>query len=275
MEVISNQLYCMDCMELFPQLPDGCVSLILTDPPYGIRYQNNFTKCQHPPIDGDSGIDYERFARESYRILQDNAHAYFFTRFDCYPYHYDCLMQAGFSIKNCLVVEKGTIGGIGDLQGSYANNAEWIVFCQKGRRIFNHTTLLQNKKKEGTRFNAGRELSKKYKTRFNSCWFGKEYPKATYNSVWQKKHQIYHPTIKNAEFLSWLIQISSQPGELIFDGFMGTGSTAVATIMCNRNYFGAEINRGYFEIARRRIDAATHRKGGNAYESEKPPAPIY
>lgn len=112
MEVISNQLYCMDCMELFPQLPDGCVSLILTDPPYGIRYQNNFTKCQHPPIDGDSGIDYERFARESYRILQDNAHAYFFTRFDCYPYHYDCLMQAGFSIKNCLVVEKGTIGGI-------------------------------------------------------------------------------------------------------------------------------------------------------------------
>ena len=275
MEVISNQLYCMDCMELFPQLPDGCVSLILTDPPYGIRYQNNFTKCQHPPIDGDSGIDYERFARESYRILQDNAHAYFFTRFDCYPYHYDCLMQAGFSIKNCLVVEKGTIGGIGDLQGSYANNAEWIVFCQKGRRIFNHTTLLQNKKKEGTRFNAGRELSKKYKTRFNSCWFGEEYPKATYNSVWQKKHQIYHPTIKNAEFLSWLIQISSQPGELIFDGFMGTGSTAVAAIMCNRNYFGAEINRGYFEIARRRIDAATHRKGGNAYESEKPPAPIY
>ena len=98
MEVISNQLYCMDCMELFPQLPDGCVSLILTDPPLN-------------------------------RVL------YF---------------------------------------------------------------LLSSR-----------------------CWFGKEYPKATYNSVWQKKHQIYHPTIKNAEFLSWLIQISSQPGELIFDGFRG------------------------------------------------------
>lgn len=275
METLTNQLFRMDCMELFPKIPDHCVSMILTDPPYGIRYQNNYTKCQHPPIDGDSGIDYERFARESYRILQDNAHAYFFTRFDCYPYHYECLTQAGFSIKNCLVVEKGTIGGIGDLQGSYANNAEWIVFCQKGRRTFNHTMLLQNKKKEGTRFNAGRELSKKYKTRFNACWFGTEYPKATYNSVWQKKHQIYHPTIKNAEFLSWLIQISSQPGELIFDGFMGTGSTAVAAIMCNRSYFGAEINRGYFEIAQKRIDAATHMKGGNAYESEKSPAPIH
>lgn len=43
-------------------------------------------------------------------------------------------------------------------------------------------------------YHAGRERSKKYKTRFNACWFGEEYPKATYNSVWQKQHQIYHPT---------------------------------------------------------------------------------
>lgn len=256
MDGLSNQLYCMDCMELFPQLPDSCVSMILTDPPYGIRYQNNFTQCQHPYIAGDDGIDYERFARESYRILQENAHAYFFTRFDCYPYHYNCLKQAGFSVKNCLVVEKGTVGGIGDLQGSYANNAEWILFCQKGRRVFNHTTLLQNRKKEGMRFHAGRELSKKYKTRFPACWFGEEYPKATYNSVWQKQHQIYHPTIKNAEFLSWLIQISSQPGELVFDGFMGTGSTAVAAIACDRSYLGAEISHEYYEMAQRRIAEA-------------------
>ncbi|MCI9077287.1 MAG: site-specific DNA-methyltransferase, partial [Dorea sp.] len=59
--------------------------------------------------------------------------------------------------------------------------------------------------------------------------------------------------IKNVEFLSWLIQISSQPGELIFDGFMGTGSTALAAISTNRRYLGAEINQGYYEIAVRRI----------------------
>ena len=253
MEMFSNKLYCMDCMDLFAQLPDGCVSMILTDPPYGIQYQNNFAQHPHPLIAGDDGIDYERFARESYRILQDDAHAYFFTRFDCYPHHYDCLHRAGFSIKNCMVVEKGTVGGIGDLQGSYANNAEWVIFCQKGRRLFNHTTLMQNRKKEGMKFHAGRELSKKYKTRFNACWFGAEYPKATYNSVWQKQNGIYHPTIKNVEFLSWLIQISSQPQELVFDGFMGTGSTALAAILTKRRYLGAEINQGYYETAVRRI----------------------
>ncbi len=250
---LSDRIYCMDCMDLFSQIPDGYVSMILSDPPYGISYQNNFTNAKHQVLDGDGGIDYELFAHESYRILKADAHAYFFTRFDCYPYHYECLKQAGFTIKNCMVVEKGTVGGIGDLQGSYANNAEWVIFCQKGRRLFNHTTLMQNRKKEGMKFHAGRELSKKYKTRFNACWFGVEYPKATYNSVWQKQNGIYHPTIKNVEFLSWLIQISSQPQELVFDGFMGTGSTALAAILTKRRYLGAEINQGYYETAVRRI----------------------
>ena len=255
-EVLSNKLYCMDCMELFSQLPNGCVSLILTDPPYGIQYQNNFAHHPHPFITGDGGIDYERFARESYRILQNDAHAYFFTRFDCYPYHYQCLQTAGFTIKNCLVIEKGTIGGIGDLSGSFANNAEWLIFCQKGRRTFNHTTLLENRKKEGSVFQAGRKPSQKYKTRFNACWFGDEYPKATYNSAWQQKHRIFHPTIKNVEFLSWLIQISSRPGELLFDGFMGSGSTGVAAIATGRCYLGTEINQEYFDMAQKRISQA-------------------
>lgn len=249
-----NRLFCMDCFAVMEQMPDRSVSLILTDPPYGIGYQNQFTQIRHPPIAGDGGIDYERFANESYRILAENSHAYFFTRFDCYPYHYLCLQRAGFTVKNCLIVEKGNIGGIGDLRGSYANNAEWIIFCQKGRRPFNHTALLENRKKEGTRFHPGSNPSKRYKTRFNSCWFGDEYPKATHNAVWQKKHQIFHPTVKNEEFLSWLIQISSQPGELVFDGFMGSGSTAVAAISSGRDYIGAEINRDYYETAKLRIE---------------------
>lgn len=243
----------MDCMALFPLLPDGCVSMILTDPPYGISYQNHFAKQHHPVLMGDCGIDYICFAEESYRILKENAHAYFFTRFDCYPYHIQCLQQAGFLIKNCLIVEKGTVGGIGDLRGSYANNTEWIIFCQKGRREFNHTTLMGNKK-SGEVVHPGSDPVPKYKTRFNSCWFGEKYPKATYNSSWQKKHKIYHPTIKNVEFLSWLIQLSSQPGEIIFDGFMGTGSTALAAIKNNRHYLGTEICPTYYEIAKKRIE---------------------
>ena len=124
------------------------------------------------------------------------------------------------------------------------------------RQIFNRTALVLNKH-QGISY-AGRKPTDKYKTRHNACWFGVEYPKATYNSTWQKKHQIYHPTVKNVEFLSWLIQISSLPEELIFDGFMGTGSTALAALMNGRDYLGAEINREYFETAQKRIMEVTN-----------------
>ena len=250
-----NRIFQGDCLHLMGELPDGAVSLILTDPPYGIRYQNQFAASPHPVLEGDAGIDYERFARESYRILAPDSHAYFFTRFDCYPYHYQCLKAAGFAVKNCLVIEKGTLGGIGDLRGSFANNSEWVIFCQKGRKVFRHTTLLQNRKKEGTQFHKGRNPSARYKTRFPACWFGPEYPKATYNSMWQKQHQIFHPTIKNVECLAWLIEISSNPGDLVFDGFMGTGSTALAALETNRTFLGAEIFPAYWQVAQQRLTA--------------------
>ena len=262
-----NRIIQGDFLHLMGELPDGAVSLILTDPPYGIRYQNQFAVKPHPMLEGDTGIDYERFARESYRILAPNSHAYFFTRFDCYPYHYQCLKDAGFVIKNCLVIEKGTLGGIGDLRGSFANNCDWVIFCQKGRRAFNHTTLLRNRKEEGKHYHRGKTLSARYKSRFPACWFEPEYPKATYNSTWQKQHGIFHPTIKNVACLAWLIQISSDPGALVFDGFMGTGSTALAALETGRSFLGAEISPAYWQIAQQRL--AAWREGHTTIDTQK------
>ena len=71
--------------------------------------------------------------------------------------------------------------------------------------------------------------------------------------MWQKQNGIYHPTIKNVECLSWLIQISSLPGELVFDGYMGTGSTALAARENGRNYLGAEIDPGHFNTIQKRL----------------------
>ena len=43
---------------------------------------------------------------------------------------------------------------------------------------------------------------------------------------------------------------------MIFDGFMGSGTTAVACINTNRNYIGFELDKGYYDIAVRRIEEA-------------------
>ena len=88
---------------------------------------------------------------------------------------------------------------------------------------------------------------------------GAEYPKATHHSMWQKKNGIFHPTVKNEVCLQWLIQISSNPGDLVFDGFMGTGSTALAAIQSGRKFTGTEISEEYWKIAQERI--RENRKG--------------
>lgn len=63
-----------------------------------------------------------------------------------------------------------------------------------------------------------------------------------------------HPTIKPLEIIQNLIINSSTEGDIVLDPFLGSGTTAVASKMLNRQYIGFEINKDYFEIAQKRID---------------------
>lgn len=252
-DTLENTVLNVDCMDGFKLLENESIDLIVSDPPYGVKYQNNYTLEKHKQIKNDDVDNYKWFIDECYRVLKPNTHIYLFTRFDKYPQHYKDLIEAGFNIKNVLVVEKGQIGGVGDLKGSYANNSEWVIFAQKGRREFEHTKLMKNTKPLGKKCAREGNPIQEYKTRFNSCWFGEEFPKSTYNSSWQKKNNIKHPTIKNVEFLEWLIRISSKENEIVLDMFMGVGSTAKACINTNRKYIGFEVDENYYKQSQERL----------------------
>ena len=51
---------------------------------------------------------------------------------------------------------------------------------------------------------------------------------------------------------------SSDEGSVVFDGFMGSGSTGVACVNTNRNFIGIELDEGYFNIAKKRIEEAVN-----------------
>jgi len=70
------------------------------------------------------------------------------------------------------------------------------------------------------------------------------------------KQGFQHPTMKNAECLEWLIQISSNPGDIVFDPFMGSGSTAIAAINTGRAYLGSEIDASHYQLAQNRMSGA-------------------
>ncbi len=72
-----------------------------------------------------------------------------------------------------------------------------------------------------------------------------------------------HPTIKPLELIQYLILICSQPNDLVFDGFSGSGTTAISCIKTNRRFIGCELDKEYFNLACNRIDAEL--KQGNLF----------
>lgn len=71
-----------------------------------------------------------------------------------------------------------------------------------------------------------------------------------------KDSDSYHPTQKPVSLLEYLIRTYTNEGETVLDNTMGSGSTGVAAVNTGRSFIGMELDPGYFETARRRIEEA-------------------
>jgi DNA modification methylase len=65
-----------------------------------------------------------------------------------------------------------------------------------------------------------------------------------------------HPVTKPLVWMRWIINLATRPGDVVFDPFMGSGSTGVAAIQLGRSFIGCEISEEYFKIAQKRIAQA-------------------
>ena len=96
-------------------------------------------------------------------------------------------------------------------------------------------------------------MNEKYTTTFN-LWQG---GKSKSNVLeYKKDNDGYHPTQKPVALLEDLIQTYSNEGNTVLDFTMGSGSTGVACVNTNRNFIGIELDEGYFNIAKKRIEEA-------------------
>ena len=214
------ELWRGDCLELMKAIPDGSVHLVLTDPPYGIDFQSNFRKNKFNKIENDSAVNAE-FLDECKRVLKDTGAFYCFTRWDVYPSWIEQISKR-FKVKNCIVWFKRG-GGLGDLKKGYIYNHEFIIYCAE-----------KNHRLNGKRRNDVFE-------------FAKDAP-STY----------VHPTQKPISLLKEIIERSSNEGGVVLDCFMGSGSTGVACVNTNRRFIGIELDEGYFNIAKKRIEDAVN-----------------
>lgn len=84
-----------------------------------------------------------------------------------------------------------------------------------------------------------------------------------------------HPTTKPLSLMRELIQLFTNPGDVIFDPFMGSGTTGVAALECGRRFIGAELDEGYFDTAVKRMEAANMVPSLVRNDGLAKPAPLF
>ena len=218
-----NKIHNVDCLEFMKTLPDKCIDLILTDPPYGMSYQSSrriaTKKFDKIALDDDISW-FPDFIKQCYRVLKDDSHIYIFCNDFAISEFRNLAKEAGFIPKRALVWIKNNHTS-GDLEGDYANKTEFVVYAQKGRK----------------KLNGGRDT--------NFLFF-------------DRVANLEHPTEKPVDLCAYLVGKSSNENDIVFDPFCGGGSTLIASKKLDRNFIGCEISPEYCKIAQERIDAISN-----------------
>lgn len=215
-----NEVLQGDCLELMRDIPDGSVSLVLTDPPYGIDYQSSrrTDKEKRKPKIANDKEPFLAWLPEAFRVLKEGGALACFTRYDVEGAFRASMRQVGFNDKAQVIWDK-VIHGMGDLRGDFAPCHENVIFAVKGRFTF-----------PGKR------------------------PKSVLRFQRVTAEKLLHPNEKPVELMSYLIQHLSSEGDTVLDCFAGVAPTLVAARSIGRNFIGMELSEEYCAIARKRLE---------------------
>ena len=223
MEQYINKIINDDCLNVLKQLPDKCIDLVLTDPPYGIKMAKNTNICTKLDI---YGKDKKGFYKRELHKQKD----------------WDNQRPSEEVFNEIMRVSKNQIifGGnyFADL---LPPTRGWIVWDKK------------ETENQGSNF-ADCELAytsfdrniKKYKF----GWVGIDY-------INNRKDEIkIHPTQKPSELFKMILQDYSKEGDLIADFFSGSGTTAIACYNLKRKFICVEKDFDYWKASCKRLEDA-------------------
>jgi site-specific DNA-methyltransferase (adenine-specific) len=205
-------------------IPDKSVKLILTDPPYGMSLQVGSRKNKIETLQNDDNLDFlPEYFSECNRILSDDGAIMCFgpSRFNLII-EFGKQMEVAFGKLPQQIIWFNSNSGMGNLKAGFAPCYENLLFYPKKDFAFT-----------------------KHEKRPNAVLV---FPQKT------KPEDYGHPTSKDIDMLRYLVRLSTEENDLVFDGFMGSGSTAAAAKMENRNYFGFEIDKTYHSNSMKRLE---------------------
>lgn len=208
------------------------VDHIITDPPYNISQENNFSTMKSPR----KGVDFGEWDKGKFdlfswiplysKILDKNGSMIVFCSYRFISYIIETLESdvTGMCVKDVLIWQK-TNPMPRNIERRYVQDMEFAIWAVKknSKWIFN-----------------------KGKVPYQRSFFQ--------TSTVQGKERQNHPTQKSLKLMKEIISIHTNANQLILDPFMGSGTTGIAALNLGRKFCGIEKNSEYFSIATKRFE---------------------
>ena len=238
-----NTIYNENCLDTMARMPDGFVDLTVTSPPYdNLREYNGYS------------FDFEAIAKELYRVTKPNGMVVWVvgdatikgsesgSSFRQALFFKDC----GFKLHDTMIYEKNSPAYPARADSNrYTQIFEYMfvlakgkapsqLICDKPNKWAGHKDFSGKLKNPVPDFSPRNNIWK-YTTSFNGVKHPAPFPEA----------------LARDHILSW-----SSEGQVVYDPFMGSGTTAVAAKQLGRHYVGSEVSKEYCDLIDKRLASA-------------------
>lgn len=242
-----------DTFSVLPLLPTKFVDLLIVDPPYNL--DKDFHGKKFKKTTDELYEEYtEKWINQVIPLLKDTATIYVCCDWQSSSVIYRVLKKY-FHIQNRITWQREK--GRGALS-NWKNGMEDIWFATMAKEYTFHVEDVKIRRKVIAPYKVDGKPKDWEETEEGN--FRNTYPSNFWDDIsipyWSMPENTAHPTQKPEKLLAKLILASSNPGEVVFDPFLGSGSTSVTAKKLNRHYVGIEQNEQYCVWAEKRLEMA-------------------
>lgn len=253
-----NKIYNENCLEGMKRIPDQSIDCIICDLPYEVLHKNNKN------AQWDRIIPFEPLWEQYLRITKENAAIILFGQgmFTC-----QVMMSQPKLWRYNLIWDKCRATGFLNANKMPMRSHEDIMVFYKSLPTYNpqfregdsHPQGNGEHRRTNQCYGEIKDQRKKVGQLYDYDYIkvvpptGKCFPKSILQFSKDHNKDTWHPTQKPVKLIQYLIRTYTNPGEVVLDNCMGSGTTAIACIKEKRNFIGFELNKEYYDKACKRI----------------------
>lgn len=249
--MIENRVLQADITNVLPLLPASFVDLLIIDPPYNLR--KNFNGLQFGLMQDE---EYASWFRTWFvpllRVLKPDASVYICTEWRTTPI-IQSIAGEYLRIRNRITWEREKGKGA---MNNWKNCSEDILFLTHSDKYVFNVDSVKLKRKVLAPYRSDEGKPKDWEETADGN-FRSTHPSNLWTDIsvpfWSMPENTEHPTQKPEKLIAKLILASSNPGDFVFDPFLGSGTTAVTAKKLNRRYCGVEIDQKYAALSAARL----------------------